>query len=180
MNLKFTIATVALASVLSPAIGRAQIGGGVFVCTNCATEPTQISIKLMHDLEYAKQILQYAIQVQQLADALKNTAHGGAAALTNIAGDLSQLANVVQGGRALAYSLGNQDVVFPPDVSWISTLDAWCDASRILCESIRDLGGDQPGNDTRHPARRRVFKESCWRPNKACSGFFAHLARPIF
>jgi P-type conjugative transfer protein TrbJ len=112
MNLKFTIVTVALASALSPAIGRAQIGGGVFVCTNCATEPTQISIKLMHDLEYAKQLLQYAIQVQHLADALKNTAHGGAASLTNIAGDLNELANVVQGGRALAYSLGNQDVVF--------------------------------------------------------------------
>ena len=112
MNLKFTIATVALALVLVPATGRAQIGGGVFVCTNCATEPTQISIKLMYDLEYAKQLLQYAIQVQHLADALKNTAHGGAASLTNIAGDLNELANVVQGGRALAYSLGNQDVVF--------------------------------------------------------------------
>ena len=112
MSLKLTIATVALASVLVPATGRAQIGGGVFVCTNCATEPTQISIKLMHDLEYAKQLLQYAIQVQHLADALKNTAHGGAASLTNIAGDLNELASVVQGGRALAYSLGNQDVVF--------------------------------------------------------------------
>ena len=38
----------------------------------------------MHDLEYAKQILQYAIQVQQLADAIKNSAHGGPAALSNI------------------------------------------------------------------------------------------------
>ena len=112
MSLKVTIATVVLTAVLVPATGRAQIGGGVFVCTNCATEPTQISIKLMHDLEYAKQLLQYAIQVQHLADALKNTAHGGAASLTNIAGDLNELANVVQGGRALAYSLGNQDVVF--------------------------------------------------------------------
>ena len=112
MNVKFAIASVALVLVLVPATGRAQIGGGVFVCTNCATEPTQISIKLMHDLEYAKQLLQYAIQVQHLADALKNTAHGGAASLTNIAGDLNELANVVQGGRALAYSLGNQDVVF--------------------------------------------------------------------
>jgi type IV secretion system protein TrbJ len=112
MSLKLTIATVAFALALCPAIGRAQIGGGVFVCTNCATEPTQISIKLMHDLEYAKQLLQYAIQVQHLADALKNTAHGGAASLTNIAGDLNELANVVQGGRALAYSLGDQDVLF--------------------------------------------------------------------
>jgi P-type conjugative transfer protein TrbJ len=112
MSLKFTIATVALASVLIPATGWAQIGGGVFVCANCATEPTQLSVKVMHDLEYAKQLLQYAIQVQHLADAIKNTAHGGPATLTNIANDLNQLAGVVQGGRALAYSLGNQDVAF--------------------------------------------------------------------
>jgi P-type conjugative transfer protein TrbJ len=112
MNLKWTIATVALATLLNPATGRAQIGGGVFVCANCATEPTQLSIKVMHDLEYAKQLLQYAIQVEHLADAIKNTAHGGPATLTNIAGDLNQLASVVQGGQALAYSLGNQDVLF--------------------------------------------------------------------
>jgi P-type conjugative transfer protein TrbJ len=66
----------------------------------------------MHDLEYAKQLLQYAIQVQQLADAVKNSIHGGPATLTNIAGDLNQLANVVQGGQALAYSLSGQDAVF--------------------------------------------------------------------
>jgi P-type conjugative transfer protein TrbJ len=66
----------------------------------------------MHNLEYAKQILQYAIQVQQLADAIANSAHGGAASLTNVAADLNQLAAVVQGGQALAYSLGGQDVVF--------------------------------------------------------------------
>jgi P-type conjugative transfer protein TrbJ len=66
----------------------------------------------MHDLEYAKQLLQYAIQVEQLADAVKNTTHGGPATLTNVAADIGMLANVVQGGQALAYSLGNQDVLF--------------------------------------------------------------------
>jgi P-type conjugative transfer protein TrbJ len=66
----------------------------------------------MHDLEYAKQLLQYAIQVEQLADAVKNTTHGGPATLTNVVADLGMLANVVQGGQALAYSLGNQDVLF--------------------------------------------------------------------
>ena len=90
----------------------AQVGGGIVFCTNCATEPTQVSVKLMHDLEYAKQLLQYAIQVQQIADALKNTAHGGPASLTSIAADLGMLAAVVQGGRALAWSLANDDVVF--------------------------------------------------------------------
>jgi P-type conjugative transfer protein TrbJ len=103
-----TIITAGICAV--PA--AAQLGGGVFVCTNCSSEPTQVTIKLMHDLEYAKQLLQYALQVEQLADAIKNTAHGGPATLTNVAADLGMLANVVQGGRALAYSLGNQDVLF--------------------------------------------------------------------
>jgi len=107
---KFVIAMMAGSFLVNPA--SAQVPGGVFICANCATEPTQISIKLMHDLEYAKQILQYAIQVQQLADAIKNTKHGGAASLTAIAADLGMLAAVVQGGRALAYSLGNDDVLF--------------------------------------------------------------------
>jgi P-type conjugative transfer protein TrbJ len=91
---------------------EAQFGGGVFVCANCSTEPTLATIKIMHDLEYAKQVLQYAIQAQQLADMIRNTAHGGPMTLTNVAMDLNQLANVVQGGRALAYSLGGQDVAF--------------------------------------------------------------------
>lgn len=106
---------VVAAAAISMMAGRtadAQFGGGVFVCANCASEPTAVSIQMMHNLEYAKQILQYAIQVQQLADAIRNTAHGGPASLTSIATDLNQLANVVQGGRALAYSLGGQDVVF--------------------------------------------------------------------
>ena len=106
------VLTAATISVIVGPTVNAQIGGGVFVCANCSTEPTAVSIKIMHDLEYAKQILQYAIQVQQLADAIRNTAHGGPASLNNISMDLNQLANVVQGGRALAYSLGGQDVVF--------------------------------------------------------------------
>jgi P-type conjugative transfer protein TrbJ len=105
-------AIVAFATLSLSSRAFAQFGGGVFVCANCSTEPTAITIKIMHDLEYAKQILQYALQVQQLADAVRNTAHGGPASLSNVAGDLNQLANVVQGGQALAYSLGGQDVVF--------------------------------------------------------------------
>src|SRR5580658_8001721 len=94
MRLESMVGIFALGTALvigqSPA--NAQLGGGVFVCSNCSTEPTQLSIQTMHNLEYAKQLLQYAIQVQQLADAIRNTAHGGPAALTNVAGDLNQLA----------------------------------------------------------------------------------------
>src|ERR1700693_6377188 len=83
---KLRVAVMAGSLLVHPA--GAQVGGGLVFCTNCATEPTQVSVKLMHDLEYAKQLLQYAIQVQQLADALKNTLHGGPASLTSIASDL--------------------------------------------------------------------------------------------
>jgi type IV secretion system protein TrbJ len=124
--------------------------GGVVVCANCATEPTAASIQVMHNLEYAKQLLQYAIQVQQLADAIRNTAHGGPASLTSIAGDLSQLANVVQGGRALAYSLAGQDVVFrqtfpgyqrafgPPPAAgtYQSQYSAWAQTSLATTQGI--------------------------------------------
>ena len=108
-NIAFLL-LASLAMSVHPA--QAQIGGGVVVCANCATEPTAVTMKITQDLAYAKQLLQYAIQVQQLADAIRNTAHGGPAALGNVAADLGQLANAVQGGRALAYSLAAQDVVF--------------------------------------------------------------------
>lgn len=98
--------------VLSAFPANAQFGFGTVICANCASEPTAASIRVMHNLEYAKQLLQYAIQVQHLADAIRNTAHGGPAALSNVAADLNQLSAVVQGGRAIAYSMGNQDAAF--------------------------------------------------------------------
>jgi P-type conjugative transfer protein TrbJ len=113
MSLKAVFGRVIITACLISFTGRAhaQFGGAV-VCTNCSTSLTQGAMKVTQSLAYAKQLLQWAIQTQQLADALQNTAHGGRATLTNISADLSQLANVVQGGQALAYSLGNQDVLF--------------------------------------------------------------------
>jgi P-type conjugative transfer protein TrbJ len=108
---KFSAFVIVLIIVSCPLPGVAQFGSVVY-CTNCSTEPTQLSINSTQSLQYAKQLLQYAIQVQQIADALMNSAHRGPVSLTNIAADLGQLASVVQGGRAIAYSLGNQDVVF--------------------------------------------------------------------
>src|SRR5215470_14421469 len=154
---KFLIAVMTGSFLVYP--GSAQVPGGVFICANCATEPTQSSIKLMHDLEYAKQLLQYAIQVQQLADALKNTAHGGPASLTAIAVDLGMLAAVVQGGRALAYSLGNDDVLFrqtypgyqplasvgplPPPGSYANRYALWAQTSLDTTQGILRGAGFQ-------------------------------------
>ena len=103
-------ASAVSAIVVRPA--QAQFGGGVFVCANCANEPTALKTSIIQDLERAQMVLQYAVELQQLADMIKNTIHGGPATLTNVSMDLNQLANVVQGGYALAYSLGNQDAVF--------------------------------------------------------------------
>jgi len=157
MSLKSTIAITALTAALIPTTAKAQIAGGVFVCSNCSTEPTQLSVKVMHDLEYARQLLQYAIQVQHLADAIKNTAHGGPNTLTNIANDLGQLANVVQGGRALAYSLGNQDAVFrqtypgyqpwspglPPTGNYVNRYTIWAETSLATTQGILRGAGIQ-------------------------------------
>ena len=97
---------------------RAQFGFGCITGSSisglspCASEATVFKTSLMHDLEYAKQLLQYAIQVQQLADMVKNSTHAGPNSLTSIQTDLNALAAVVQGGHALAYSLENQDAMF--------------------------------------------------------------------
>ena len=139
---------------------NAQFGGGVFVCANCASEPTAVSIKIMHDLEYAKQILQYAIQVQQLADAIKNSTHGGSAALNNAAGDLAQLANVVQGGQALAYSLGGQDVVFRATFPGYQPVLRPCPKRRHVPKQICPVGADQSGDDAGHPSWRWLTGET--------------------
>jgi P-type conjugative transfer protein TrbJ len=101
-------------------------------------------MKITQDLAYAKQLLQYAIQVQQLADAVQNTAHGGRATLTNISADLNQLANIVQGGQALAYSPGNQDVLFRQTYPGYQTLGpAWRQHGEYFGEQVYRGGCSQ-------------------------------------
>ena len=71
LNRFATLTFTALSFAVCPTL-NAQFGG-VVVCANCASEPTAASIHVLHQLEYARQILQYGIQAQQLADAVKNT-----------------------------------------------------------------------------------------------------------
>jgi P-type conjugative transfer protein TrbJ len=166
---KLLVAVMA-GSLVHPA--GAQVGGGLVFCTNCATEPTQASVKLMHDLEYAKQLLQYAIQVQQLADALKNTLHGSPASLTSIAADLGMLAAVVQGGRALAWSLADDDVVFRSTYPGYPALAAVGPPPRLAPMPTGMLSGPKRASTRRRVSSEvPVFKESCWRPSKECSRY---------
>jgi type IV secretion system protein TrbJ len=103
--------TAVIAAVILVQPAQAQFINGVY-CFNCSTEPTALNTSIIQDLQRAEQVLQYGVELQQLANMIQNTLHRGQATLTNVSMDLNQLANVVQGGQALAYSLGNQDKVF--------------------------------------------------------------------
>ncbi|MBV8812287.1 MAG: P-type conjugative transfer protein TrbJ [Acidobacteriaceae bacterium] len=83
------------------------VQAGVF-----ATELTQL-------LNHAQLVMQYIRQGQQLAnelnmyvDMLKNTRSLSAYSFGAITNDINALAGIVQGGQALAYSLGNLDQLF--------------------------------------------------------------------
>jgi P-type conjugative transfer protein TrbJ len=77
-----------------------------------ATEVTQILNHVQLVLSYAVQANQLATQIKLLADAIKNTVHNPHQVFWNIQADLNALAGVVQGGRSLAYSLGNLDALW--------------------------------------------------------------------
>jgi len=77
-----------------------------------ATEFTQILNNVELVLSYAAQAAQLATQIQMLVDAVKNSVRNPNQLFWNIQGDLNALAGVVQGGRSLAYSLGNLDALW--------------------------------------------------------------------
>jgi type IV secretion system protein TrbJ len=77
-----------------------------------ATEVTQILNHVQLVLSYAAQANQLATQIKMLADAIKNTVNNPHQLFWNIQADLNALAGIVQGGRSLAYSLGNYDALW--------------------------------------------------------------------
>ena len=77
-----------------------------------ATEFTQVLNNIELVSSYAVQAAQLAQQIKILADDIKNSKHNSAQMFWNIGADLSALAGVVQGGRAIAYSLGDLDAVW--------------------------------------------------------------------
>jgi hypothetical protein len=169
---KLSALALALITVSCPLPGVAQFGSVVY-CTNCSTEPTQLSINSTQSLQYAKQLLQYAIQVQQIADALMNSAHRGPVSLTNIAADLGQLASVIQGGRAIAYSLGNQDVFsarpIPGTRPWGQ--DLACRPHKERMPASTQSGLRLVLLQPKEYFAALAFKENSSPRSRACSGF---------
>ncbi len=113
-----SLAIKAAVGGVAVSIFPAWAGGGV-MCPACATEPTQILNNIQLVMQYAKQLQQYATQLQQYRQQVVDSIEmfrNGRAFMTHIFGpvaqDLQGIANIVQEGRALAYSMRNLDRQF--------------------------------------------------------------------
>ncbi len=77
-----------------------------------ATEVTQLLNHAQLVMQYIRQGEQLANEINMYADMVKNSRTLSAHTFGAIMNDINALANIVQGGRALAYSLGNLDQMF--------------------------------------------------------------------
>jgi P-type conjugative transfer protein TrbJ len=80
--------------------------------TTVATEITQISNHAQLVLAYIRQGLQLESEIAMLANMIRNTKNLSPQRFGQIQGDVNALNQIVQGGQALAYSLGNLDQLF--------------------------------------------------------------------
>jgi P-type conjugative transfer protein TrbJ len=77
-----------------------------------ATEVTQLLNHAQLVMQYIRQGEQLANELNMYADMIKNSRTLSAHTFGAIMNDINALAGIVQGGRALAYSLGNLDQLF--------------------------------------------------------------------
>ena len=89
-----------------------RLAGGAMYCTNCSTEWTQIANKVQMLASYIRQGEELQKKIEMILDMTKNSAVLPGLVFGPIAGDIAQLATVVQSGRALAYSMANLDGEF--------------------------------------------------------------------
>jgi type IV secretion system protein TrbJ len=95
--------------VRAPACLQAQ-GFGLF--GGFATEVTQVRNHAQLLVQYIRQGLQLQEALRQTADMVRNTRTLNAQVFASIIQDINQLANIVQGGRALAYSMADLNAQF--------------------------------------------------------------------
>ena len=77
-----------------------------------ATELTQLLNHAQLVMQYIRQGTQLANELNMYANMVKNTNALPAQSFGSVMNDLNALAGIVQGGQALAYSLGNLDQLF--------------------------------------------------------------------
>jgi len=102
---KHVIALFMLFAISAQAPQRAE--AGVF-----ATEVTQLLNHAELVLAYIRQGLQLENELAMYANMLRNTKNLSPQTFGTIQADINALAQIVQGGQALAYSLGNIDQLF--------------------------------------------------------------------
>jgi P-type conjugative transfer protein TrbJ len=102
---KSVIALTMLFAVSTETPQRAEAGA-------FATEITQILNHAQLVLAYIRQGLQLENEIAMYANMLRNTKNIPSQRFGAIQADINALAQIVQGGQALAYSLGNLDQVF--------------------------------------------------------------------
>src|SRR5258708_6731145 len=102
---KPVMALLVLFAVAADAPQRAEAGA-------FATEITQILNHAQLVLAYIRQGLQLENEIAMLANMLRNTKNIPSQRFGAIQADINALAQIVQGGQALAYSLGNLDQLF--------------------------------------------------------------------
>ena len=102
---KPVIVLMALFAVTTDAPQRAEAGA-------FATEVTQILNHAQLVLAYIRQGLQLENEISMYTNMLRNTKNLPSQTFGQIQADINALAQIVQGGQALAYSLGNLDQLF--------------------------------------------------------------------
>jgi type IV secretion system protein TrbJ len=102
---KRIVSAVLLLAVGMPTLQPAR--AGVF-----ATEVTQLLNHAQLVMQYIRQGTQLANELNMYADMLRNVRQVPFQTFGPIAADINQLAGIVQGGQALAYSLANLDARF--------------------------------------------------------------------
>jgi P-type conjugative transfer protein TrbJ len=100
----------ALAAVALAVIGFRALRAGVL--GGLATEWTQLANHLQLVNSYIRQGEQLRQEILMVLDMAKNTATLPSQVFGPVASDIAQLASIVQGGRALAYSMANLDAEF--------------------------------------------------------------------
>ncbi len=102
---KFTFAVLILLGISGNSPQKAQAGA-------FATEVTQLLNHAQLVLSYIRQGTQLENEIAMLANMLRNTKNLSPQTFGAIQADINALAQIVQGGQALAYSLGNLDQMF--------------------------------------------------------------------
>jgi P-type conjugative transfer protein TrbJ len=126
--------------------------GGLISPYPLASELTQLLNNAQLVMQYSQQVQQYATQLQQLQRQLKDGTVVGAQVFGPIRSDLVGLQQVVQGGNALSYAMGNLDSEFTsrfaalgyaPSTSYAARYAQWSKTSMATTQAALDAAGLQ-------------------------------------